>query len=278
VLFSGIQAGTVKSIVILDDSTLEVFMLIDNKIKPFIHKNAIAAIGTQGLMGDKIINISPGRGAAMAVEDHDRIATKNIVNADEMLETLSKTNNNIADISAELKHTILRVDSSPIWGLINDMTLKETIRSTLRNIDQTSFNARQLSGGLNDLIAGIKSGKGPAGLLLKDTALAANLNDAVLKIRSASDHANDLTIQLNGIVKRVNDDLNKGKGVANLLLKDSATAKNLSISMDNVRKGTDGFNQNMEALKHNFLLRGYFKKLEKEQKTKTVSQDTALKK
>ena len=37
-------------------------------------------------------------------------------------------------------------------------------------------------------------------------------------------------------------------------------------SLDNIQKGTDGFNQNMEALKHNFLLRGYFKKQEKQRR------------
>jgi phospholipid/cholesterol/gamma-HCH transport system substrate-binding protein len=48
----------------------------------------------------------------------------------------------------------------------------------------------------------------------------------------------------------------------------SVTAKNLSISMENIKKGTDGFNQSMEALKHNFLLHGYFKNLEKQKQKK----------
>jgi phospholipid/cholesterol/gamma-HCH transport system substrate-binding protein len=47
------------------------------------------------------------------------------------------------------------------------------------------------------------------------------------------------------------------------LLKDTALVSRLNQSLDNILKGTDGFNQNMEALKHNFLLRGYFRKLEK---------------
>ncbi|MBS1504920.1 MAG: MCE family protein, partial [Bacteroidetes bacterium] len=102
-----------------------------------------------------------------------------------------------------------------------------------------------------------------------------NLNDAVSKIRQASDNANQVTLQLNKMVNEINADLHKGRGVVKLLLNDSLTAKNLSVSMENIRKGTDGFNQNMEALKHNFLLRGYFKKLEKQQRKKA---DTASKK
>jgi len=38
VLFSGIQAGTVKSITMLDDSTIEVILIVDSKIKNYIHK------------------------------------------------------------------------------------------------------------------------------------------------------------------------------------------------------------------------------------------------
>lgn len=47
------------------------------------------------------------------------------------------------------------------------------------------------------------------------------------------------------------------------LLKDSAMVIKLNTSFDNIQKVTDGFNQSMEALKHNFLLRGYFEKLER---------------
>lgn len=269
VLFSGIQAGTVKTISILNDTCIEVLMRIDSKIKPFILKNARGSIGTQGLMGDKVINITPGKGASAVIEDHDLIGTRKMASTDDMLETLSKTNNNIADISESLRNTVSQLDKSAAWTMINDKALKQSIRSTLKNIEQTSINAREMTQGLDDLVARVKQGKGNAGLLLKDSTLAGNLNEAVNKIRLASDNVNQVTIQLNKMITDLNSDLHKGKGVVKLLLNDSVTAKNLSVSMENIRKGTDGFNQNMEALKHNFLLRGYFKNLEKQQQRKT---------
>ncbi|MDO3628223.1 MlaD family protein [Mucilaginibacter sp. BT774] len=275
VLFSGIQAGTVKQIKILNDTSIEVVMRIDNKIRPFIHKNARASIGTQGLMGDKIINIVPGKGALSLIEDNDLIETKKISSTDEILETLSKTSNNIADISESLKNAVQQFDKSAAWSLLNNKTLKNNIESTLKNIEQTSISTREMTQGLNDLVSRIKQGKGNAGLLLKDSTLATNLNEAVSKIRQASDNANQVTVQMNKMVSELNGDLHKGKGVVKLLLNDSVTAKNLSISMENIKKGTDGFNQNMEALKHNFLLRGYFKNLEKQKQKKA---DTVRKK
>jgi phospholipid/cholesterol/gamma-HCH transport system substrate-binding protein len=76
------------------------------------------------------------------------------------------------------------------------------------------------------------------------------------------------------MVAGIQQDIDNGKGTINALLKDSAMVMKLNVSLDNVQEGTDGFNQNMEALKHHFLLRGYFRKQEK-QKAKTDAKNTA---
>lgn len=265
VLFSGIQAGTVKSIDIINDSSIEVVLLIGNKIQPFIHKNAIAAIGTEGLMGDKVVNITPGKGLSAKVAEGDLLAGREIVNTDEMLQTLSKTNNNISDISEALKSTVLRINNSTIWSLFNDKELVMKLKSTLNNIDQASANANQMTKSLNEMVTGVKHGKGAAGVLLSDTSLAMNLKQAVINMNSTTANANKLTLQLNKMLKQADDDLANGKGTLHLLLKDSLLTKSIKSTLQNVQEGTDGFNQNMEALKHNFLFRGYFKNLEKQQ-------------
>jgi len=51
-----------------------------------------------------------------------------------------------------------------------------------------------------------------------------------------------------------------------IYLKKSSLVNSLKSTLKNINEGTDKFNQNMEALKHNFLTRGYFKKLEREEK------------
>jgi phospholipid/cholesterol/gamma-HCH transport system substrate-binding protein len=264
VLFSGIQAGTVKNINIINDTTIEVTLLIDNKIRGYIHKNAVVSIGTEGLMGNKIVNISPGKGVSPVVQEGDLLAAQRNVNTDEMLQTLSKTNNNVAVISEALKRTVLRIDSSSLFTLLNDKNIGASVKSSLANINKATASANEMTRGLNEIVSQIKKGKGMAGALLSDTALAGNLKVALVKIKSASDNANQMTVQLNNIVKDIKQEMANGKGPMNTLLKDSVMAKNLSQSMDNIQKGTDNFNQDMEALKHNFLFSGYFKKLEKQ--------------
>jgi len=266
VLYSGIQAGTVKTISIVNDTTIEVILLIDHKLKAFIHKNATVSIGTEGLMGNKVVQILPGKGTAIPIEDGDLLNTIRSKNMDEMLQTLSKTNENIEGISEALKQTVVEINQSAILEFIKDKQIGKSLRSTLENVNETSIQAKELSQNLNLLVKEVKKGKGAAGLLLSDTSFASNLNKAVNKMSSASNHANNLTIQLEQMSKDMSRDLQHSNGFLDFLIKDSLLIKKLNSSMDHIEKGTDGFNQNMEALKHNFLFRGYFKKLEKQQK------------
>jgi phospholipid/cholesterol/gamma-HCH transport system substrate-binding protein len=92
-----------------------------------------------------------------------------------------------------------------------------------------------------------------------------------LKIQNVGSQAEALANSLQAVVDEVQHDIGHGKGAVNALLKDSAIAEKLNSSLENIQKGTDAFNQNMEALKHNFLFRGYFRKLEKHKKQSTGS-------
>ncbi|AMR30155.1 mammalian cell entry protein [Mucilaginibacter sp. PAMC 26640] len=271
VLFSGIQAGTVKKITMINDTLIEVILAIDNKTSAFIHKNALAAIGTEGLMGNKVVNIQANKGISPMVNTGDVLAAQKMISTDEMLLTLSKTNNNIATISESLKNAVLGIDSSALVKLLNDQTIGVSLRSSLKSINQASSNAGNLTRGLNDLIGQVKQGKGAAGVLISDPAVAGDLKIAVGNIRSAAEHAEQMTGQLQQVVKNVDHDLSYGKGPVHGLLKDSAMTKNISLSLDNLQKGTDGFNQNMEALKHNFLFKGFFKNRDKQHKKDSLA-------
>jgi len=265
VLFSGIQAGTVTNIELLNDTSIEVTLMIDNNVRAYIHKNAVASIGTEGLMGNKIVNIIPAKQASAKVQQGDLLTAENAVNTDEMLQTLSKTNNNLAIISESIKGTVLHIDSSALLALLNDNNIGESLKSSLKNVNTATVNANKMTQGLYQIVAQIQKGKGVAGIMLSDTAFAVDLKGAMGKIRSASDNANQMTMRLNRMVAEITETISNGKGPLNTILTDSAMAKNLSRTIDNIQKGTDNFNQDMEALKHNFLFRGYFKDLEKKQ-------------
>ena len=264
VRFAGIQAGTVKKISIINDTVIEVTMIIDTKMKNIIRKNAITSINTDGLVGNRVVNIVPAHNPGPFADEGDILVSRKTIATDDMLQTLYKTNIDVADIAADLKTTVQRINSSTaLWALLNEQSIPENLKVSVSNIRSATVKAGTLADNLNAIVLDVKSGKGSLGVILTDTSLAKNLNEAVLKIKTVAEKADDLAIELNNMAADIRQDVNQGKGTVNALLKDSLIVIKLNTSLDNIQKGTDGFNQSMEALKHNFLLRGYFRKQEK---------------
>lgn len=268
VLFSGIHAGTVKSIDMLGDTIIEVTIQVDSKIQPFINKNATAAIGTEGLMGNKVINIEPAEQASVMVANGDMLQTSKLVSTEEMMKTLSKTNDDVAAIAKALKGTILGLDTSEIFNLMNDPAIGRSVKSSLNEINIATKNANNMSYGLNQIVDNIRKGKGAAGVLLTDTLLASNLKNAVSDLRVTSGNAKKITAKLSNTVNDLDHDLNYGKGPLHALLRDSTMTQNLNNSLYNIQKGANGFSDIMNATKHSFLFRGYFNKQEKKENAK----------
>lgn len=265
--YSGIQVGTVKKVKILNDTLIEVTMLIEEKMKNYIHLNDQVSISTDGLMGNRLLNISPSKNGSPLAKDGDILAAKRTISTEEMLEILDKTNRNIAIVSEGLKNTVEHINNSKaLWGILENETLPADITASLNNIRIASANANQMVKDVQNIITGIKEGKGSLGKIITDTALVYNLNDAVEKIKLAGDNANLLANEINTLSLSVKKDITEGKGPANAILKDSALVLKLSNSLSNIEKGTAGFNENMEALKSNFLFRGYFRRLEQQKK------------
>lgn len=265
VRYAGIESGTVKKITILNDTVVEVMMVIDDKMKSIIRKNAIVSIGTDGFVGNKVVNIIAVKQLAAAAEDGDVLQSKRPLDTDEMLRTLNRANNDIAVITHNLRETMQKINnSSALWNLLSEETLPKNIKQSALNIKLASEKANSMAADLQTVITNVKNGEGSLGILLTDTAFTYNLNEAVKKIKTVGDEADSLSQQINQVVKGIEYDVNNGRGAVNAVLKDTMIVIKLNNALDNIQKGTDGFNQNMDALKHNFLFRGYFRKLEKQ--------------
>ncbi len=173
VRFGGINVGSVKDINILNDTTVQVTLELKTSVKKFIKQDAIANIGTDGLMGDKIIQVSAGTAAAAVVKENSLINGKNPLSMDEVMIKL----NSIAT------------------------------------------NAESMTNGLASIVAKVNNGEGSLGRLINNDKLAKSLEGTINSTRA--------TVQT-------------------------------------IKKGAEGFSENMEAAKNNFLLKGYFKKKEKQ--------------
>jgi phospholipid/cholesterol/gamma-HCH transport system substrate-binding protein len=165
VRFSGINVGTVSEITLLSDSAVVVKLVIKEDVRRFIKTDAKASIGSDGLMGDKVLTISPGARSKSSVKD-------------------------------------------------------------------------------NATIASIK---------------AIEIEDIMKGVKTTVDNAAVLTDQLAEFSYKINN----GKGTLSKLLMDEKMGQKLNATLSNLETGTKGFSENMDAAKHNFLLKGYFNKKEK---------------
>lgn len=266
VLFSGINAGTVKSIKLLNSRTIEVTMLMKREIVSQIPVNSKIAIGTDGLMGNKLLNITPADTDAGMVRDGDYLVVEKTADIDQILTRLLHSTDNIQVVSQTLKNVILRIEQSELLSLIEKKELSENLQQSMSNIHITTENTQKLTLTLQKIVENIHSGKGAAGLLLSDKAFADDLEKTLKNVKETSTSISEASVQLNLITARLNSDLQQGKGPIPVLLRDTLLSQKINASLENIEKSTYNFNLNMEALKHNFLFRGYFKKLEKQNK------------
>lgn len=109
---------------------------------------------------------------------------------------------------------------------------------------------------------------------VSDTIFFNRLKAASLQIQAASQKAKELTENLSEVSYRMRNSSN----LAGVVLQDKGSADKLRATVDNLHSGTKKFDENMEALKYNFLFRGYFRRKEKrEQAAAKGSQTTAQK-
>lgn len=267
VRFSGINVGTVESVEIISDSSVRVVMLIQDKVKQYIKKNSVATVGTDGLMGNKLVNINAAKDGSTApsIEEGDELKTLRPIETDEMIRTLSTTNDNIKNITTDLKTIAQKINSrNTLWSLLMDTVVAENIKQAVVNIKMAGSNAAVVIGDLHHLTNEMKGGKGLIGTLITDTTLSTRLDHTMVKLNLAGDNLAVITGDLGNVSKKINTN----EGTLGMLIMDTMFVKDLKSAMKNLDSGTGNFNENMEALKHNILLRKYFKKKAKEAEKK----------
>lgn len=145
VRFSGINVGVIEDIEQITDSTVKVDMQIDEGSRKFIKKNANAIIGSDGLMGNRIVIITPGAGSTKELADDDFIKTAQAVSMDEILSKLKVTVDNAASITDNLSEVMenIKQGKGTIGKLLMDSTMAKDVSAALVNIKQGAGGFKQ---------------------------------------------------------------------------------------------------------------------------------------
>ncbi len=264
VRYSGINIGTVKGIEMENDTAIRVFMQIQQNMMTHIKKNAIAAIGSDGLVGSMVINIVPGDGDAPLVTENDEIPSLSKIATADMLNTLSVTNENAALLTEDLLKVTASINRGrgTLGRLLNDTVMGNDLKQTLSNLKFMSSEANKTVSELNKIVQQFDAEESVAGVLLSDSISGKKMGNIISYLETSSLELEKMTKDLNMVVGDIKD----GKGAVSYLTTDTLLVNQLQHTMKNVDQGVERFNENMEALKHNFLTRGYFRKLERQEK------------
>ena len=261
VRYSGINVGTVLGIEMDNDTVIRVDMIIDKGIFPFIKKDAIATISSDGLVGNMIVNILPGKGMQASVEPGDQIHSQNKIRTEDILNTLSITNVNASKLSFDLLKITKQINEGKgtIGTLLNDTLMAKDLKETISYLKKTGKGTTESVTELKKIIHSLDKKDNVIGVI-KDTAVANKIKNMLTNLDQSTKEINKVVTNLNTTIGNVKE----GKGVINYLSNDPKLVTKIDSTITNINQASFRLNENLEALKHNFLFRGYFRKLEKE--------------
>jgi phospholipid/cholesterol/gamma-HCH transport system substrate-binding protein len=283
---SGIEAGEVKGIEIPTNpaSKFRLKLQVRANARGIIRTDSLVSIRTEGIVGDKYIFIREGTSTAAEAPDGFTLPSKEpfdlalvLEKGSAMLDKSSTLVDNLQGSVTDLRGRLdVALDSvtktvNHVDGLVTDVR---------PDIKKLASNASQITDTINGIVSDVNAGKGPVGLLLKDEATRkqlqetlSNAQQATSNLSDASAHANeilrdvqsrDLATKAQAIlenVQAISEQLNqtiKGALAPDNMGEDGAA--NLRGILSNLNRGTANLAEDTEALKHEFLFRGFFKK------------------
>ncbi|MFN3800161.1 MlaD family protein [Belliella pelovolcani] len=265
VRYKGMDIGTVKSIDMVNDSSIFVYFLVKRKMQPNIKQNALTSINTDGLMGNKILQIIPQDGDARPIMEGDTLYPQDVLSTDEMLKRLGSTGDYFERIAVNLYEITNKLNQSEaLWQVLSDQEMTADIKSTIKELNQASQNATTMTKSGLDMLKKLEVGEGMVHTVFTNEKLSEQLIASMDNVMQTSENAVTLIAEIRNWLTEIQE----AEGTVNLILQDSTLKSDIQQTISNLEAGTDNFNQNMEALKQNFLFRRYFRRLEKKESGK----------
>ncbi|HKG06170.1 MAG TPA: MlaD family protein [Pedobacter sp.] len=258
VWFSGVKIGTIKKIQFFGTSQVQVFLNIEEEAHKYIHKDASASISSDGLIGNKIIVITGGTPKFPFVEDGDRLRVNTTLSTDDIMKTFQVNNKNLVEVTSDFKILArsLVEGKGTVGTLLTDQQVAADFKSIVVNLKNTTASANKMARELDAFTRTLNTKGGLADKLLTDTAVFAKLQASVDQLQKTAGSASALTENLN----KASAKLTQTDNAVGVLLNDQKTAEQVKSIVLNMETSSKKLDENLEALQHNFLLRGFFKK------------------
>jgi phospholipid/cholesterol/gamma-HCH transport system substrate-binding protein len=238
-------------------------MKIDEKAVPFIPGDAFVKLGTDGLIGNKILIIYGGTSSTPQVEEGDTLSVEKTFTSEDMINTLQENNKNLLAITSDFRliSSKLANGEGTIGKLINDDALYAQLDAASLSLQKASARAEQLINSLASFSEGLNKKGTLANEITTDTVVFNSLKTTVLQLQQMADTA---SVFINNLKEAAGNP----ESSIGVLLHDEESGARLKQIIINLESGSKKLDEDLEAAQHNFLLKGYFKDKEKENRNK----------
>lgn len=256
--FSGVKIGTVRKINFYGESQVEVEMNVEKSVSDFIRKNSKATISSDGLIGNKIIVIYGGSTEFPPVEEGDRLEAVMPLDTDKMMETLQVNNENLVDITNDLKLLTGKIANGEgiVGAVMTDSMLAQNFKTILVNLDRASANSNRIINDLGTFTAKLNQKGYLFNDLVTDTTIVKDLQASMESLKQTAENSQQLTKEL----KAITDKLNSSENAMGMLMNDPEFAEYLKSTMQNADSASYNLSKGMEALEYTWPFNKGFKR------------------
>ncbi len=275
---AGMDAGTVTRIEVPSrpEGKFRVYFKIVEKLHPLVRQDSEVTIQTDGLLGNKYLQIDAGSSASALARENAMIQGKEPFDWGDLMDQISVTvkqvNGILVSVKDQVSATLTQVESA-----VQSANL--LIKDARPHVNSIMASADKIGTDLHEIMDGVQEGKGTVGALFKDESLSASVKRSVEQTETAVNHLRDTSASakkivakveesdivpevqrtvkdLRQITQKVNEAVEKFQSAAG----DGGVAENLQRTLADAREAMSDLSEDTEALKHNFLFRGFFRR------------------
>ncbi|WP_435353103.1 MlaD family protein [Emticicia sp. SJ17W-69] len=219
VRFSGINVGTVDAIELITDTLVVVDLVLEKEVQPFIKTNAQVSISSDGLMGDKVLMISPGTPNHKSVKDNDILVSKKAIEMEDIMISMKKSLDNVGLISDDLAQFSHKVNNGngALSKMISDEEFSSSLKNTLTNLQTSSNEFAKFTTKMNN-------GKGALSKMMNDEKFGRNLDSTMSNIQAGTKGLSE-TVEAAKSSFLLKGYFNKKEKAANLKRKKDSTSR-----------------------------------------------------
>jgi phospholipid/cholesterol/gamma-HCH transport system substrate-binding protein len=244
---AGLDAGEVTEIQIprTPSAKFRIRMEVRDDLRHLIRTDSVATTQTEGLVGAVYVNIAPGSDEAPVVPEEGTIAGRDPFQMADLLQQASDTIAVVNDTVEDLRGDITKAVQQVALTAEDAHALLEDIRPDITNIAQ---NGSRISADTQRVIQSIREGEGTIGKLINDDTLYRRATEIATDAKAVMENVREVSNE----ARRAISDFRSKDGPAQGLMSD------MRVTLSQAREATADLADNMEAMKHNFLLRGFF--------------------